>query len=226
VLLVAVSAAWATFFSSLLRIESIVVIGVDGEYAERVEHFLTGDLIDTNLLLIDIPVLIERLSHEYPELEQGRIERVWPHEVRFELARRIVLGTWCRATEPGRPCYYFDLNGATWGESLPSSGTLLMTVIDERPEGDLQAELLDHLLQLSDGVAALDIATRQIVVQEGPLGVVTFVATEGYDVRFSRYEDIEEQLEVLGAFLSDRRASGDVPTLYMDVTVPGRVYFR
>lgn len=213
-------------FSSVLSIQDIVIEGLDEELSGRVLTYATSEYSGANLLFLRAAIVRSALAESFPETTVGDIERVWPRTVRIMMTPRVSLGTWCRASEAGRPCYYFDRTGATWGEAIPSSGTLLLTVIDERPEGDLQSDLLKDLVVLTDGIRELDVAVRQVSVQEGPLQVIVFESTNGFEMRFSRMSDIVEQLEVFGAFLSDRRVSNEVPTQYMDMTVPGKVYFQ
>ena len=213
-------------FSSTLKVTTVTVNDGGDEGFDAVRAFIAERVLGINLMFVDTDELTAAIGEALPELEPLSVSRAWPREVQATVRARIPVGTWCRATEPSRPCVFFDRSGALWGEALPSSGTLIMTVIDERPEGYLQTDLLDDLLLFAGALQELDVPVRQVVIRGGPLRVVSFVSADGYEIRFSRMADLHEQIDVLATFLPERRATGTVPAEYMDLTVPGKVYFK
>ncbi|HXV26604.1 MAG TPA: FtsQ-type POTRA domain-containing protein [Candidatus Paceibacterota bacterium] len=162
----------------------------------------------------------------FPEISGVRVHRRWPHEIEVAVTERQPVGTWCRTTEQTRPCYYFDGEGVIWGTAVPSSGTILLGVRDERPEGDIQKELLGAILDIAEMLRELDLGVRQVLVGRGPLSELRVSVTAGFDIMYSLEHDIRAQSGVLEVFLADRRAAGSFTAEYVDLRVPEKVFYK
>lgn len=213
---------YAGMFSPWFRINGADVIG--GESVSR--DAIAGEALNgregRSLFRLDARGTEAAILSAFPELAEVAVGRRWPRRIDVVVRERVPRGAWCTA----ETCTLFDETGAVWGSTIPSSGTLLMTVADERTSGGLDAGLLRRILTIAARLEELDIGVLRVQLPDGALQEAVFTSLAGYPLRFLASEEPEEQLDVLESFLADRRAKGPFLPSYIDLRVDGKVYFK
>lgn len=215
---------WGIWISGWFTLTDIQVMAEPQAVLEQVQSHLSG-IRGRNTLFLDSDEIAADIARVLPQTKDILVERILPHTLRVSAGVREALGVWCRPLSRNGECFFFD-DERIWGSAIPSRGTLMITVMDEHPEGAPYAELVADIRMLSDGIAALDLNVSRVVLPAGPLNEIHIETTEGYPILFSRSTDLQEQLEVLEVFLSERRTNGAFVPEYIDVRVPGKVYFK
>lgn len=215
---------WTVWLSGWFSLDDVQVTGISDAVVDDVREYLSG-AIGENLLFMDVDDYAAGIADSLPWLKDVVVQRELPHGLRVSVGEREPLGVWCRPLSRDGECYFFD-HDRVWGSAVPSRGTLLITVMDEHPEGSPYPELVDDILMLSERLRSLDLRVSRVTLPAGPLDELHMDTTDGYPVLFSRKTPLQEQLDVLEVFLSDRRADGEFDPLYIDVRVPGKVYFK
>lgn len=190
-----------------------------------VRGYISESLLDRNLLLVDVRKLSDEILERFPALSHVQIDRTWSRDVRVDIVERRALGVWCRPRSRDQECFLFD-NDRVWGRGVPSTGTLMLTIMDHHPEGSPVAGLVADILKLTERMKVLDISTAQVVLPAGSLDEIHLLTTDGYPIYFSKQSDLDEQLEVLEIFLGQVRTNGDFLPAYIDVRVPGKIYYK
>lgn len=217
--------AWALWWSGVFSIDEIDVAGDDEHVVQVVRDHMRASLLSSNLLFIDSDLVIEELLKLFPWVKDVQIQRDWPSQLRVRLTAREPIGVWCKPLSKEQECYFFD-EERTWGSAVPSRGTLLLTVMDEHPEGAPYAELVTTILMVSERLKSLDVNVSRITLPAGPLDEIHVTTTDGYPVIFSQETDLGEQFDVLEVFFSERRARGEGGPEFIDVRVPGKIYYK
>jgi hypothetical protein len=221
------TAAWFLLASNKLAVAHIEVSGDAGEKTDgELKRMLVAEVDGTLILRVSTEALASHLAVAFPEIQSVVVRRRFPDRLLVTYEQRHPYGVWCRARGDTETCASFDALGISWGTSIPSSGTLLLSVLDERPNGTLERPLLDSIILLVEHLRAIDVSVRRVILPAVALEEVRVVSTEGSDIRFSLQADLPEQLAGLETFLADQRKKGDFAPAYLDVRVPGKIYYR
>lgn len=236
-LILAGGLAWVLLFSSLFAVTDIRVSGAAGVGDARVADTI-GRLLGRrhlyvfqparNMLLLDAGAVASHVMDTYAAIERVAVAKQYPHALAVTVTERQPLGIWCRRAGGGDDwtCRYVDRSGARWGQALPSSGTLLLLVKDERTDDILNAAFLSGILAALDGLAPLGLHARSVTLPDAEPGGITIATDKGYDLYLDALGDVADQFAVLGVFLADRAKDPAFAPQYLDVRTPGRVYYK
>ena len=226
VVVLGVAGVWSVWFSGFFTIRTIEfdeTISLERRHAVVVR--IERDVIGVNALFLDTDGVESLLLKSLRELSALSVSKTWPNAIHISLEVRNALGVWCRPESRDQECFLFD-HEAVWGSGIPSTGTLLLTVMDEHPEGAPYPELVDEIFMLSRRLAELDVRVSRAILPKGPLDEIHLMTSGGYPIYFARHGDLGEQLEALEVFYADRRVKGDFSPLYVDARVPGKIYYK
>jgi hypothetical protein len=142
---------------------------------------------------------------------------------------RMPRGIWCT----GEVCEFWDTSGARWGRTVPSVGSLLLLVQDERMR-DVQAEartdgdarIFSGILSAIEGIASLSLQAKFVTIPDAEPGGIRITLMSGYDLLIDAHGDVADQLSTLGVFLADRAKDPGFHPQYIDMRTPGRIYYK
>ena len=220
-----VISVWAVWFSGFFLVAELDIRGADESVHVAVRRQLERAVLGENLFFVDTDELTGELLGRFPALAYVEVDKAWPGGIRVDVVEREAIGVWCRPRSPEKECFLFD-DTETWGRGVPSTGTIMLTVMDHHPEGAPHAELIERIRMVVERLHEIDISTTQVVLPLGALNEIHFITTSGYPIYFATESDLEEQLDVLEIFLGDQRAKGEFIPQYIDVRVPGKAYFK
>ncbi len=147
--------------------------------------------------------------------------------------RNIAYAVWCGLPGGVAVCYNVDEDAVAFEEALPSQGTLLLTVKNERDQDVRQlgetvvdAVLLRQLVAMRDSLRDSKFAAIGSVVLRLPDEVVA-ESLEGWRVIFVDSRPLSQQIVALKEVLStqipqDKRARLD----YIDLRIEERAYYK
>ena len=148
----------------------------------------------------------------------------WPRGTRTAVVEtpRIPAGVWCRQDS----CQLWDRTGTRWGTAVPSVGTLLVMVNDQRSDDSLSPKFLAGLLAAIDGLATTGLKARIVTLPDAEPGGIRITTSRGFDVYMDALGDVADQLSTLSVFLADRSKDATFKPLYLDLRTPGRIYYK
>jgi cell division protein FtsQ len=208
---------WAAFFSPLLRVRAVDVVGA--------EHTAARDVVEAaelstanNLLLLSGDGVADRVA-ELPWVQSVEVDRMLPGTVRIRIEER-------------RPALIVSLGAARWtidgggrvlesGEVRPGlpvlAGIQAGTVA---PGVDLKTTEARGALRVWSTLP--DAIRKDVEAIFAPtLERITLVLADGTQVRFGAPEEAAAKNEVLRALRAQLAAEGDLAN-YIDVRVPSR----
>lgn len=238
VLMIMSGVGYFVFFSSFFNINEVNIEGVSKlkkeELIEKInknkkKRFLGFFNIENNLLFFNDEITKAQLSESFPILKDISIDKDYFHKININLNERKSIGTWCfDAISEMQECRYFDEDGFTWGTAIRSSGSILITIEDERKSkaiDHISKEVLDPILKANKEISDNGIKINKITIPEKGLESFRVYSLNGYYIIFSWLEPIMPQVESLEAFLDQRRDS-DPSLTYVDLRIPNRIYFK
>ncbi|OGN00567.1 MAG: hypothetical protein A3B91_01685 [Candidatus Yanofskybacteria bacterium RIFCSPHIGHO2_02_FULL_41_29] len=227
---------YVAFFSPFLQIQEVNIEGLKSVKSEEifsiVDSFLNQVILEPisikpqkNMFFLDEKLLVSQLKAQFPAVKEINIQKNYPHTVIVSINERTSWGTWCFNSED---CRYFDNEGILWGDSLRSSGALLLLVDDmrdyENQPRTIDQVFLDGVKSILSGLEELSIQTARLEIPIGSIEDVFVDTTENYRILFSVNSDIDNQIKVLKIFLADKD-KGFEPE-YIDLRIEGRVYYK
>ncbi len=226
--------AYWLLWSGSFAITSPTVDGVDGATYDRVVQMLDR-MMDSRLLgvvpsgrnelLFPDDALVAQVLAELKDVRSVAVEKDYPHGLVVHVQPRVSLGVWCRLDR----CAHFDETGATFGAALPSTGSLLLAVHDQRPgDGDLlDRSFLEPVLTLAQLLREAGVSIREFSIPADSVLELQVRTMDGYDIRFATDAALDDQVRALTAFMTQKRQED--PTFspaYVDVRIPGRLYYK
>ena len=209
-------AVWGLFFSPLLQVRHVRVVGARHTTPAQIARAAGLDSSD-NLLLLS-PSAIGRDAARLPWVKDVEVHRKLPGTVKVSVIERI-------------PSMVVDDGSRAW--EVDRDGTVLGTSDGARALPSLSGFPLDDL-QIGDKVASDEVLAalatyrsmpaplrRAVVEASAPtLERLTFSLRDGTQVRYGPPQELDAKNEVLRVVLQRLRAQG-VEGAYIDVRVPG-----
>ena len=207
VLVVALLAAgaWAVYFSSLLGVRTVEVVGVDRLQPDQVRT--VADVPDgrplARLDLVEIQTRLSRLE----AVESVRVERDWPRTVRIEVVERTPVA-WTRVDGRIRGLDRYGVDYRTFQRPPEGLVEVSSSASDPRQRPLAIAAAATVVAALREQAPSL---TRAVRAVEAPSrDAVTLVLTQGREVTWGSADRTDQKLEVLGALLRIDAAGYDV----------------
>ncbi len=203
-LLVVAGGAWAVYFSSLLAVTDVRVLGADGPHAEQVQVAAAVPL-GTPLVRVDTTG-IQAAVLALPWVETVEVRRGWPHEVVLVVTPRVPMASLAGSGS------VVDASGST----LDAVGVLPAALLSVSADGvGLRAAMA-----VLAGLPA-DISARVQSLSATTLDDVTLRLRSGATVRWGSQEKGEFKAEVLRALLRHKREVYDVSAPELPTTFSG-----
>lgn len=231
-------AVYILFFAELLNVRNVTIETPDGlraDVGKAVDNWLESGFWKltqgNNILFLSANELASELARQLPKLESAKIAKKLPHEIIVSVSERKPAGIWCLAKRD--KCFYFDKSGAAFSETQPSSGFLILNIIDRRAR-DLK---LGEKAATDDWLANIVGAKKLLMKNE--IDVTEFVipvdsfdefhakTAEGWKIMFSNQTNIEKQISALATFLKEKISPSQRSTLqYIDLRIQDRIYYK
>lgn len=208
-------AIWVAFWSPLLDVRDVVVVGGKHVSSSQVAE-AAGLSSDDNLLLVSTSQVTQAVE-ELPWVLEAKVDRKLPGTVRVkvvERAARIALAV-------GEARWTLDGRGNVLEAGLADEGMPVLagaTVDEVRPGTRVDEVEVRQALTAWRSLAPK--VRREVVAVLAPTPErITFSLTDGTQIRFGAAESLEAKNEVLVALLAQMRAEGR-SAVYIDVRVP------
>ena len=199
---------WLVFFSQVLAVKQVEVVGTDQIPAETVRS-ATGDVVGEQLARLDLAGLEKRVE-SLAEVRGAEVTRRWPDTIRIEVDERVAIAV----VEIGDNLRGLDAEGAVFDHyRQPPDGL-------PRVETALDAGR-DALREAAAVVASLpsDLARKVDHVEVATVDQISLVLRDDRTVLWGSADESDLKSEVLGPLLSR-------PGQTYDVTVPGQATVR
>lgn len=229
------SSIYLLFFSDWMKITIVKIDGlktVDSgaiySMVDSAKNEVFLNLIDlkpqSNILFFDNNKLRSNILTYLPVIEDVNIAKIFPHDLEINIKERTPVGTWCFISK----CRYFDDSGVLWGEALRSSGSILLSIDDQRIDDKnpvlADKNFLESIKTAMGGLDNLGIKIKRIEIPDGKIGDFKVYTFSGYDLLFNIDSDISGQIEVFRIIL-DQKGKEFKPQ-YIDLRIDGRVYYK
>jgi len=189
------------FFSGILEIKDISVNGLDKvseeEFDERLKNRFDSKWLghiehQRNILFFDPDAFRAEILASFPEVKDVSVSKEPPHALNIIVTERATTGIWCfnpsadnrdpaKAGAPFEKCKYFDEEGSAWGEAAKSSGFLILSVDDLRPNiQNVDKDLLKNLIFVSEHLKEIDIFIDKFIIPEDFFGDFKALTSQGY----------------------------------------------
>lgn len=210
VLAVLVTGVWLVFFSSVVTVRGVDVVGnrtVSSAQIERVARAPIG----TPLARADLSAVRARVE-AIAAVKSVSVSRSWLHTIRIEVTERTPVAVVSR----GAGLQAVDLDGVLFGSYAAEPKDLPLI----RTSPGVTAEVLAEAAKVVHSLRA-DIAAKVRYVDVASIDEITLRLSHGPKVQWGSAEDSEEKAQVLAVFL---RQSPHVSEI--DVSVPGKPLTR
>lgn len=223
--------AYGIFFSPILTIRDISISGLETIDQALVLDQIQRDLAlkkfryipwNRNLLFLNIESISQRFLSEYPQLRSATIQKHFFHNLALTFSERHAIGIWCF----GENCNYFDETGVLWGDAPHTSGGLLISVQDQRPDNStLNSEMLAAIQKIYQTLSSVHLSIKNIVIPAETLKEFWLVTSQNYPIKMSLDTDLKAQLRAFRIFL-DQKTGPNFQPQYVDLRIDGRIYYK
>lgn len=183
-----------------------------------------------NILAIDSQDLANQLLTSFPLLAEVKVKKNFSREVQIKIKDRQPWGVWCYPAAPA--CLVFDRSGVGFREpNLSAVSAIGLEVEDyQNSQPALGGEiaplnwfgLLPTLQNLAEQIG---LSWSKLIIPTESLRV-NLETTEGWQIYLSLSQNLTEQFNTLRFFLIQYPTEKRTAWQYVDLRVPGRVYFK
>jgi len=226
---------YALFYSGWMDITSISINGLKTLTADQVLPGISSAIEEEILPILHIkyqknafffnPERIRAdILSQFQVIKEVSVIKNYPHSISINITERTPIGTWCFTDG----CSYFDDEGALWGKALKSSGSLLLTVEDNRvyagQQKAIDKDFFENIKKAVAGLGDLNIKISKVVILADSITDFQIYTVRGYYIIFTVESDIAKQIEVLKIFLNEK--GQNFRAGYIDLRIEGRVYYK
>lgn len=189
-------AVWAVWFSSLLTVREVRVLGTVDVSADQVRT--AADVpSDVPLARVDVAGITERID-AIPRVKSVEVRRGWPDVLVLVVTERVPLAV----TKAGTSLAYLDQTGARFGSLTVAPRGMPLVVSSDQLSTQAALDVVGALPKaLRDTTATVTAKTRDDVV---------LTLADGVTVRWGSAEQSDRKAAVLAALLRVKAASYDV----------------
>lgn len=204
-LVLAITAGWLLYFSSVVDARGIEVTGNSRVPTSRIEK-VAAVPIGRPLVRVDLAAIKARVEaiHAVKSVE---VSRTWPHTIAIEIVERVPVAVVSRGTT----LQALDENGVLFGKYATPPDDLPLV----RTPPDVQAAALAEAARVVASLRA-DVADRVQVIDVETVDRINLELTKGVTVQWGSAEGSEDKAKVLVLLLKQKNVR------VIDVSVPGR----
>jgi len=207
VALIVIAAVWLVWFSPVLEVREVRVVGMEGARAQEV---LAAAAVPTGVPLARIDTAAaERAVRELPWVAAAEVRRGWPSEVVLAVQTRVAMAVLAEgAAAPGQatgPAAGATLAIDGSGAVFESSDPLPRKLPRVRAQGPALAAAMEVVTGLPD-----DLLNRVVIVAATTRDDIDLTLRSGDVVRWGSAQDGEAKAEVLRVLLRRKADMYDV----------------
>lgn len=213
------------FFSPVFQITNVSVSGDNAELEEKILLLIPQG----NIFLFNSAGLKQELETTFPEIEDVKVSRGFPHKVKVSFKKRVGVALWCAKASP---CVSVDKSGIAFESDEP--GIELLVYTQNSPSiGQMildkdRWELFLDFKEKAEGILVfqdpgLHFRSLEVVSETR----ANWETSEQWEVYINAKEDIDWQIQKLQAVLEkkippNRRFS----LLYIDLRFGDQAYIK
>jgi len=217
------------FFSRLFDIREVSFNGLDtvssDEFRRKIDDNLNQKILKylprrNDIFFINTDKFEKEFASAYPVFKSVDIQRKLLHGLILNFLERKPAGIWCFTDS----CSYFDNDKVLWGQPAKSSGFIFLTIDDQRDIYDrkIDDEFFKPIMRVAESMSG---EIKNIVILADSFNEFR-VYTADYYIIFATDSDIQNQLDILKIFLSDKNVDPNFHPQYIDLKIDGRVYYK
>ncbi len=217
------------FFSRLFDVREVSFNGLDtvssdvfnGKTDENLNQKIFNYLPRrNNLFFVDTENFENEIASDFPIFKSVDVRKKLFHGLAFNFSERKPAGIWCFTDD----CSYFDNDKVLWGQPAKSSGFIFLTIEDRRggTSRQIDDEFFKPIMKVAESMLG---EIKNIVIPADSFNEFR-VYTPEYYIIFVTDSDIQDQLDVLKIFMSEKTKDSDFHPQYIDLRIDGRVYYK
>lgn len=209
---------YAVFFSSIFKVKNVEIQNVK---SVEISDYLKRTLIGKNILLLRTGAYLDKLTEQFPVLQEAEIVRGLPSTIKISISERRQVLIWC-----SDKCYEIDSNGYAY--QAIERPLDRVAVIDKMGtpfkigEKVVAKEFINFFISTLDSIEANGLKVSEAEVGETTFKV-DFKTTEGWKIILDPTESLKNQMSALKQVLEKNRA--DIKE-YVDLRVEGLAYIK
>ncbi|PIT97257.1 hypothetical protein COT77_02415 [Candidatus Berkelbacteria bacterium CG10_big_fil_rev_8_21_14_0_10_41_12] len=222
IVLLAGFVVYEVVFSSFFRIKAINFEGIE---TQQIRQAAEEDLIGKNILFILPGNYLQKLSKNFPALQEASLIRGLPNTILLKAKERSQSLIWCSKNS----CFEVDNDGIAFKKIGKPDENKVVVIHDLKGE---TVNLADKILPKSFVAFFLDAVDQipkkfQINFKKAEVEETTFKLTFYYDdnrqLIFDTSQSLDNQIFALQQTLDQKK---DDIKQYIDLRVPGLVYYK
>lgn len=212
--------AYFIFFSSCFRINNFIYEGIESsDIKDAVRDNLTGK----NILFLMPGSYLAKLSKQFPALEEATIVRGLPHTIKVTAKERSQSLVWCNSSG----CAEVDSDGVAFKKIDKPQDKVALTDLMNRPivNGNKiisKSFVAFYLESLNQIPKKFNVKIKEAQIEETTFSI-TLIFDDGKKIILDSSQSLENQMYALEQTLQSKK---DEIKEYVDIRVPGTVYFK
>lgn len=207
-------------FSSSFKINNFIFEGIE---STEIKETVTSDLQGKNILLIMPGRYLASLSKKYPALEEATVVRGLPHTIKVLAKERSQSLVWCNSAE----CYQVDSDGVAFKKiDKPADKVFINDLKDKSLQSGTKilskSFVAFYLETLSQIPKKIEKQVKEAQVEETTF-TISLLLDDNRKIILDTSQSLENQLFSLEQIFQTKK---DEIKEYVDVRIPGTVYFK
>ncbi len=239
------------FFSQVFKINNFIISGGRSLVPEEVEETLRSFLNRrwflipaNNFFILKEGELEKAILDKFKRIEGVDIQKGFPNALEVEIKEKNLNLIWCQKKQEERKCFYLDQDGMVFGKAFDIdlenldrekliNGPFILVEEERESFSSLEekiavSELVDFIFQIKlilPKIAGLKMVKGSIgLASAGQINVET---EEGWQVYFDTTRELTSQVKILDLVLTEKITKEERESLeYIDLRVPGRIYYK
>lgn len=242
------------FLSSIFQVQKVVVIGnqqvSENNIQQEIDYYLNRRFLlfwrPRNILLANSEIISQKLREKFLFIDNVAIKRGYFHDLEIIIMEREVFAIYCRTkikNDDAAPllegennitnCYYIDKGGVIFGEAPKSAGSLISVIREVNDnsamlgEKVLNIQIINSISNIKTLLLDKNLRVTEFLFRGQPsLNPEVFIS-EGWRIYFDVRQDIYTQIDILDRALKEKISGQERDALeYVDLRVPGRIYYK
>lgn len=235
-IILAIVVGYFVFLTPNFQIKEVSIVGLEtidrSEVEILIKNFMSDRIFNlanytvaygSNILIFKSEIIRKELLARFPVFKNIEVRKEYFDKIKIVFSERKPIGIWCFEND----CRYFDDEGRLWGNSVKSSGPLLLSINDLRileddsVDTDLVAKIKE-IINESDKIGLKIISVT--IPTDFPISSLKIYTDHNYYLILDSKSNVKSSINILRIFLEDR--GDDFSAEYIDLRVEGRVYYK
>ncbi len=225
-----VAVVYVVIISPVFQIRTIKVKGNSVVTTGDIQHIVEGGLnsspLSRNILFLDTNQLVSELKGQNQQIASVEIGKQFPSTLQVIVHEQAPALLW----RTGTSTYVISDDGHAYSQTQ-QAGPGLITITDTSNvpislgQAVVPGQFVQFVKAMQTKLSGLGIGVTQLTVGETTSEVM--VATNaGYSIRFDTTRSIDDQIADLKATLDTLKKQNKKATEYIDLRIPGKVFYK